>query len=311
MPARQVGDAIYSVDGVSLVGQTIQEVQDHLNRSTGKPIVLALRSTVASDAGTQSEWKTAVLGEARTTHAGLESSFGLVLATHDYNAAEDDEVNLRAGDILRADGLGPDPGWLTATGWLTTLTHHRGQHGQDRCVIPVTHIKPLNKCTVQATHDYNARSEDEHSFSANAMIDLVCRAEDPGWLVGIIRSQYLLVPQTHLAGVDEAIAKMPPAPGAGVPPLEYRPQTSAYIQNEARLQAEALGTMPLPMPQPVSTSPSSVMYDARTVSPRARWSTDDPAQLAPWVSAAGTYTHTEYVRAHVHTDKTCSMCMCV
>jgi hypothetical protein len=270
MPARQVGDAIYSVDGVSLVGQTIQQVQDHLNRGTGKPIVLSLRSTVASDAGTQSEWKTAVLGEA-STHSGLESSFGLVLATHDYNAVDDDEINLKAGDILRADGLGPDPGWLTATGWLTTLTHHRGQKGQGRWVIPVTHIRPLNKCTVQATYDYNARTEDEHSFSANAMVDLVCHAEDPGWLVGIIRSQYLLVPQTHLAGVDEAIAKLPPVSGAVVPPLGYRPQTSTCIQNEARMQTAVLSTMPLPVRQPVSTSPSSFMYDNRTVSPRTTY----------------------------------------
>ena len=69
MPIRQVGDAIYSVDGVPVAGRPVQEIEDQLNASTGmgKPVLLALRSMTGS---MQSEWKTAVLGNEAAMEIG-------------------------------------------------------------------------------------------------------------------------------------------------------------------------------------------------------------------------------------------------
>ena len=200
-----------------------------------------------------------------TSHAG--SSFGLVVATYHYQAVEEDEINLNPGDILRADGLGEDHGWLTAM----DPKHHGGRYGEGRGVIPSTHIRPLNRCTVQATHDYTAQSDDELSFKNTDMIDLVCHSEDAGWLIGIIGSQVGLVPETHLAGVQEAIAKLPPA--AAPPASQYRPQAATLPQlpsTNPYPQAEAQSPRVLPTSQLAAQS-----------SPRLD-------QTSPWVPSPGT-----------------------
>ena len=62
------------------------------------------------------------------------------MATYHYQAVEEDEINLNPGDILRADGLGEDNGWLTAM----SPGYHGGKYEEGRGVIPSTHIRPLN-----------------------------------------------------------------------------------------------------------------------------------------------------------------------
>jgi hypothetical protein len=109
-------------------------------------------------------------------------SFGIFLAQHNFNATQPDEISLQKGQTVLVDGLGEDPGWLTAK----VPSHHGGHYGDGRGVVPVTHIRPAEKCEVRAAHNYQARNEDELTFQENDVLTLVCHSEDEGWWVGML-----------------------------------------------------------------------------------------------------------------------------
>ncbi|KAJ3194292.1 cytoskeletal protein binding protein [Irineochytrium annulatum] len=121
-------------------------------------------------------------------------------AVYDYDAQTSEELTLKEGTVLLVTD-DSDPDWWTCTIRVTD-TFQEAQEG----LAPVTYIEEMQPLIVAvALYDYEARTEEEISFSEGAQV-LIYENDDPDWWFARIDNEVGLIPATYVSVDGEASA---------------------------------------------------------------------------------------------------------
>ncbi|KAJ3197753.1 cytoskeletal protein binding protein, partial [Dinochytrium kinnereticum] len=124
---------------------------------------------------------------------------------YDYDARTSEELTVKEGNVVLVIDDN-DPDW-----WKCILrvsdTFEEAQEG----LVPVTYVEEVNQCCLlepklvaNALYDYEARTEDEVSFSEGAAV-LVYENDDPEWWFARIDNNVGLIPANYVSAGGEIL----------------------------------------------------------------------------------------------------------
>jgi len=145
------------------------------------------------------------------------------MALFDYQAANVDELSIKAGDPLVIVGAAADPGWLVVRNWegktgIAPGTHievndHVGDTSELLKGVAPAAFAPVHGEVCEAIYWYEASSPDELSFQTGDKVTILDRGTDDGWYLGQLGAEKGLLPITHMRRIAPGSSgPQPPGP---------------------------------------------------------------------------------------------------
>lgn len=135
-------------------------------------------------------------------------------ALYDYDAAADDEMTIREGDII--DIVEDDGQWATGErdgklgmfpiSYVEFVPASGGPGGEQD--VPEAKQSALRKA--RALHDYDATAADELSIREGDLIDIV-QEDGDGWSVGVLNGQQGSFPTSYVEETEPKAKRQPAA----------------------------------------------------------------------------------------------------
>ncbi|KAF3922938.1 hypothetical protein ABW20_dc0101423 [Dactylellina cionopaga] len=176
------------------------------------------------------------------------SFIGIYRAIYDYAPQTDEELGLREGDLLYLLEKSTEDDW-----WKAKKKAGANEDEEPSGLIPKTYVEEVSDASGE-----NAQTDEEHSFSEDAILD-VYDTSDPDWSLVGLNGEFGFAPANYLEKVDDASTSAVSSPVEQFrPPLPSRNSVASVTVPEPE---------PEPEPQyepesPVQPSPAAAVAAA-------------------------------------------------
>ncbi|KAK5987715.1 Actin cytoskeleton-regulatory complex protein sla1 [Cladobotryum mycophilum] len=148
---------------------------------------------------------------------------GVYRAIYDYTPQADNELAIHQGDLLYVLEKNGDDGW-----WRAKKKAGADDEDEPTGLVPNNYVHEAESVSrARAIYEYTRQTDEELSFSEDAVLD-VFDASDPDWILVGLDGEYGFVPANYIEVQDMNTTEEPPSVAAP-PTLPARPQSQHTI----------------------------------------------------------------------------------